>query len=364
VAHILAVDDVPANLLALSAILEPLEARVITAASGPEAIEIATRREFAAILLDVAMPGMDGFETLERIRALPLAQQVPVILLTAYDLDLRAIERAYRLGAIDYFLKPITPELLRGKVAALVSLYRTAAEAQRRGAALAAKDRHIAMLAHDLQNPLSTILVSVHRIGRAELDPRTKASAERITRAVNRMSEMIRNLTDYARSGLGSFPIEPSRTDLGELCREVADDLAFEATERRIEVSCSGDLTGDWDRNRLHQALGNLLGNAMRYGSGDVALRATGADDVEIAVHNDGPPIPPDLLPKVFQPFQRGNSSSEGLGLGLYIVREIVMAHAGSAVVDSSPEAGTTFTLRLPRFTHATTRPASRAPAL
>jgi two-component system sensor histidine kinase/response regulator len=308
---------------------------------------------------------MEGIETLERLRNLPLARHVPVILLTAYELDPQTIGRAYRLGAVDYLLKPISTELLRGKVAALVSLYRATAEVQRRGAALVEKDRHIAMLAHDLQNPLSTILLALHRVGHAELDPRTRSSADRIGRAVDRMSEMIRTLTDYARVGQGSIPIEPAHTDLAELCREVVEDLACEQVERRIEVSCSGDLTGNWDRNRLHQALGNLLGNAVRYGVGDVALRATGADLVEIAVHNDGPPIPPELLPKVFQPFQRGNQATDGLGLGLFIVSEIVTAHAGSAAVDSSPEAGTTFTLRLPRFAHATqarATPASPAP--
>jgi signal transduction histidine kinase len=351
---ILAVDDVPANLFALSAILESLDARVVTAPSGPDAIEIAARENLAAIMLDVAMPGMDGFETLERIRAIPLAKRVPVILLTAYELDPRALERAYKLGAVDYALKPILPELLRGKVAALLSLYRATVEVQRRGEALAAKDRHIAILAHDLQNPLGAILASAQMLTRAALDPRAQAGADRIVRSANRMKDMIRNLTDYARSGHGPISLERSHLDLGELCREVVNDLKEQHPGRGIDVTCSGDLEGDWDRNRLYRAVANLVGNAIKYGSGSVRVSLTGSDAVEIAVHNDGPPIAPSLIPIIFQPFQRGTEGGDGLGLGLFIVRQIVHAHAGTATVESSAERGTTFRLDLPRTAPAT----------
>jgi two-component system sensor histidine kinase/response regulator len=353
VPEILAVDDVPANLFALTAVLEPLGARIVTASSGPEAIERAAAGGFAAILLDIAMPGMDGFETLERIRALPAAHHIPVILVTAYDLDPHAIERAYRLGAVDYARKPISPELLRGKVAALLALHRSTIELQRRGDALDTKDRHIAILAHDLQNPLSAIFTSAQMLTRAEIDPRSRSNADRILRAAHRMTTMIRNLTDYARAGHGPIPIDRSPMDLGELCREVVTDFGVQNPGRAIELVCKGDLNGEWDRNRLHRALANLLGNALKYGEGSVRVHAEGSDVVEVVVQNDGPPIPADLIPVIFQPFQRGGEGGEGLGLGLFIVREIVGAHAGTATVESSAGAGTTFRLRLPRAARA-----------
>ena len=342
-ASILAVDDHPANLLALSAIIEPLEARLVTAASGREALERAAQEEFAVILLDVMMPEMDGFETLSRLRAQPASMHTPVILVTAYELNPRAMDKVRGMGLVDYILKPIEPELLRSKVAALVALHK-------RGEALEAKDRGIAMLAHDLQNPLTVVTTSTSLLLRANLDPRLRNAAERISRGAARMSEMVRALTDYARAGLGAMPITAARMDLGDLCRELVRDVVQTDSARGIELSCAGDLDCEWDRHRLHQALSNLVSNAFRYGAGDVIVRAQGDQShVEISVHNGGEPIPPQLLPVIFRPFERGEKSRGGLGLGLFIVHEIARAHGGDVSVTSSVDSGTTFTVRLPR---------------
>ena len=348
-APILAVDDHPANLLALSAILERLGSPLTTAASGAEALELAATTEFSVILLDVMMPGLDGFETLARLRALPLAQNTPVVLLTAYELDARAIERVRGMGTVDYILKPIAPELLRGKVAALVSLHQRGQELRRQDEALAAKDRDIAMLAHDLQNPLTAIITSAKTMLARDLDPRNRATAERIDRSAVRMSEMIRSLTDYARAGRGPIPIAPSNVELGDLCREVIDQFQLDQANR-IDLSRVGDLTGVWDHHRLHQAISNLVGNALRYGGGTAAVQARAdGDGVEIAVSNAGAPIPAELLPVIFEPFERGAHAGAGLGLGLYIVRAIARAHQGDVSVTSSADRGTTFVMRLPR---------------
>jgi CheY-like chemotaxis protein len=239
---ILAVDDNAADLLALEALLEPLENRLVQARSGPEALDLASQSEFALILLDVMMPVMDGFETLARLRAIPTARHVPVILLTAFELDPRAIERAHKMGAVDYVLKPILPELLRGKVAALVSLHRRGEEIRRRGAALAAKDRDIAMLAHDLQNPLTAIMTSAEWLQRVELDLRARKAVDRIFRSSARMIEMIRSLTDYARVGRGAIPISPTAMDLGDLCRELVDDSQVVSPACSIELRLAGEL--------------------------------------------------------------------------------------------------------------------------
>jgi signal transduction histidine kinase len=349
-AAILAVDDHPANLLALSAILEPLHCRLLPAQSGREALEFAAGGELAVILLDVMMPDMDGFETLAKLRSIPAAEHVPVILLTAYELDARAMEKVRGMGTVDYILKPIPPELLRSKVAAFVSLERRGEELHQRGEALAAKDRDIAMLAHDLQNPLTVIGASASLLLRADLDPRHHGAAERISRGVARMSEMIHNLTDYARAGRGPIPIAPEPMDLGQLCRELVGDFQSAESARHIDLGCGGQLQGQWDRNRLYQAISNMVANAVRHGAGDVVIRAQGKDPhVEVAVHNSGQPIPADRLPVIFQPFERGGQDRVGLGLGLYIVREIAKAHRGDVSVTSSTEQGTTFVLRLPR---------------
>jgi len=349
-AAILAVDDVPANLLALSGIIEPLGERFATAKSGREALALAARDAFALILLDVRLPDMDGFETLSQLRAIPHAQHTPVILLTAYELSTQALDHAQGLGLVDYILKPIPPALLRSKVTALLSLHRRDEEIRHRDEVLAAKDRHIAMLAHDLQNPLAAIVMAANRLERAPLDPPSRATAERIGRAAMRMSDMVRNLTDYAHVGRGPIPISPAAMDLGDLCRDVMAEFLEADPARQIELGCEGRLDGEWDKNRLHQAVSNLIGNALRYGEGKIEVRARDAGaHVEIAIHNAGPPIPPERLPVIFHPFERGAQAGAGLGLGLFIVREIAKAHAGDVSVTSTAEAGTTFVLRLPR---------------
>ncbi len=338
---VLAVDDYPINLSALSVILEPLGVTMETAASGPEALEKAGRREFAAILLDVRMPGMDGLETLRRLRALPSSRQTPVTLLTAHELEADALAQLQGMGMVDYILKPIAPVILRSKIAALVELHR-------HRAALATKDRHIAMLAHDLQSPLAAISLAGTILSGVPLEARPRAAVDRIAKSARRMSEMVRNLTDFARAGQGGISITRRPVDLRALCEEAADELQGVDTGR-VELRFEGEVAGEWDRNRLQQAIGNLLGNAIRYGEGvvTVAGRVEGGA-VELRVHNRGAPIPPDFLPIMFHPFQRGANDRGGLGLGLFIVREIVRAHGGDISVASTAEAGTTFTLQLP----------------
>ena len=349
-ARVLAVDDKPGNLLALSAVLEPLETELVVAASGSEALDFAARDEFAAILLDVMMPEMDGFETLAKLRTIPGAEHTPVVLLTAYELDTGAIERVRGMGTVDYILKPIQPILLRSKVAALVSLFRRGEEIRHRDAALAAKDRDIAMLAHDLQNPLTTIKISTDLLLKSDSDVHSRTAANRIARVAARMSEMIRSLTDYARAGRGAIPIARTPMDIGGLCSELVADFRLSYPDRPIELACSGALGGEWDHDRLYQALSNLISNALKYGEGTVVVRAEDAGvDVRIAVHNDGPVIAAELLPVIFKPFERGAQDRTGLGLGLYIVQEIVRAHHGEISVISYPASGTNFSVHLPR---------------
>ncbi len=340
---VLAVDDRPGNLLALEAVLEPLNIELVTASSGRQAIGLASERPFAVALIDVVMPDMDGFRTVTEIRALPLARLTPIILLTAYEFDPRDIESLQGKALIDYVGKPIAPGLLRGKVEALVSLYR-------HRELLAAKDRDIAMLAHDLQTPLASITAGTDLLLRAAPTERLHSIAGRVVQTVQRMSAMVTDLTDYARAGQGPIPVNLRETDLRTVMDRVADECHHLERGDRIRVQADGDLRGEWDADRLQQALGNLIVNALRYGDGDVVLRGLDAGpSVELSVHNPGPCIPAERLPQIFEPFRRGTSIGKGLGLGLFIVREIAAAHGGNVQVTSAPEAGTTFVVQLPR---------------
>jgi len=355
-AKILVVDDTPGNLFAFRELLGPLGHRIFEAASGQDAMALIARHEFAVILLDVMMPGMDGFETLSRMREGVVIRSTPVIMITARDLNRAEVDRAYALGVIDFLTKPVYPEVLRGKVASCVSLHVANRELRRREAALSMKDRQIAVLAHDLRNPLTTVTAAIHLLGRLPESDQAQAQARkeqlllRVERGLTRMNGMIRDLLDYARAGSGAIPIVRERMDLADLARDLVDEFEIADPNRRIDLTRSGETTGSWDRTRLYQALSNLVGNATHYGHGDASI-AVGGDGrhVEIAVHNSGPPISPDLLSVIFEPFRRGaGGDGAGLGLGLYIVRAIAQAHGGDVSVTSSAEVGTTFTLRLP----------------
>jgi len=350
IAKILVVDDRPGNLFAFRELLEPLGHGILEATTGEEAIALIARHEFAVILLDVMMPAMDGFATLSRMRERLLIRSTPVIMITARDLRGEEVERAYALGVIDFVTKPVHAEVLRGKVASCVSLHVANRELRRREAALNMKDRQIAVLAHDLRNPLNTVTAAVQLLARMpEADERKGPLLARVERGLTRMNGMIRDLLDYARAGTGAIPIVRERMDLGDLARDLIDEFEIADPDRRIDLSRSGETTGSWDRARLYQALSNLVGNATHYGHGNASIAVVGdGSDVEISVHNGGPPILPDLFPVIFEPFRRGDGDGPGLGLGLYIVRAIARAHGGDVTVMSSAEQGTTFTLRLP----------------
>jgi signal transduction histidine kinase len=349
-AKILAVDDTPANLLVLRALLEPVGHTIVEAGSGREALARAAESEFALLLLDVMMPEMDGFETLARLRQLPSFEGTPVMFLSAYDPEPPDVRNAFALGVVDYMLKPIVPAVLRAKVQIFVDLYRRGLQLRRRNAALAARDRQIGILAHDLRTPLTSIKLSAQALARNGGSPRQDQAA-RIIRAVSRMERMTEDLLDFARVEAGELQIKPTDMDVASVSREALDELTASAPERPIDLEFQGDLRGHWDRERIHQALSNLLGNAIKYGETRITVRARGLErHVELAIWNDGEPIPTDRLTRVFEPFQRGQQGGQGLGLGLYIAQQIALSHGGGIEVASARGVGTTFTMRLPRL--------------
>lgn len=349
-ATILSVDDTPANLIAMRAVLEPLGCPIQDARSGSEAIALARSAEFALVLLDVMMADMDGLETLTQLRSTDTARDTPVILVTACDVDHATLKRAYALGAVDYITKPVAPEVLRGKARALLALYEANRALRARDAALVAKDRQIAVLAHDLRNPLSTVSMALRLVLAENLSERARLVGERAVRAAGRMQTMVSDLLDHARIAGGALPITRVPTDLRTLSIELIEELQTADPSRAIELEVVGNVRGEWDPARVQQALSNLVSNATQYGDGRAHVVIDGrASGVEIAVHNEGPPIPSELMPVLFEPFERGRNDGTGLGLGLYIVRMIVDAHGGTVSVDSSREHGTTFRVRLSR---------------
>jgi phosphoserine phosphatase RsbU/P len=221
----------------------------------------------------------------------------------------------------------------------------------------------VAAITHDLRNPLSAMLTMADLLARRSSDPATQRSAERIRASGRRMATMIDALFDLARARLGGgLPIQPVPTDLSPLSRKVLAEHQATHPDQVIEIQEMGDLEGYWDGDRIEQLVSNLLGNALRHGKrpGIVRLEVDGRaeGEVSISVHNAGH-IDPVVMPHLFDAFRGGARSaarSEGLGLGLYIVQQIVKGHGGAVHVDSSDEAGTTFRVHLPRGQAGMTR--------
>lgn len=218
----------------------------------------------------------------------------------------------------------------------------------------------LSVLGHDLRSPLNAIATSAQVLLDRPGDERDVADlALQIATSAGAMDQLLSDFLDFTRSRLGQgIPIATAPMDLGALCEEVIREMRAAHPKHDLELVQHGDLAGQWDRRRLRQLVSNLLGNAVQHGADGHIIKLTVRADppnVHLAVYNSGPPIPPEVLPRVFDPMVRGatpdataRSVSGNLGLGLYIAREVVVAHGGTINVNSSADGGTTFNIRLP----------------
>jgi signal transduction histidine kinase len=330
------VDDHPANLLALHATLEPLGETLVQARSGEQALGEIEKRDFALVLLDVRMAGLDGFETAALLRKHERARDTPIIFLSAVHTETHYARQGLSLGAVDYIYKPFDPDMLRDKVRSFVALHRERRARQSAESALAMKDLVLGVLGHDLRSPVTAICASADHLLKDEVKEERRAALQRITSSAHRMDRMVRSLVDYARTYFGGgIPMVPAPERMAVLCRRVVEEVADSHPGSVIDVVASGDDAGAWDGDRVAQALGNLVINAVDHARGTVRVEIRGgADDVRVTVTNDGE-VPEATRAQLFQPFHKGDAGARGLGLGLFIVREIVTAHGGSVELES-----------------------------
>jgi signal transduction histidine kinase len=219
------------------------------------------------------------------------------------------------------------------------------------------REQLIGIVSHDLRNPLNAITLSAATLmRRTDLDDRARNGLGRILESANRANRLIRDLLDFTQARMGkSLPVKPRRMDLHALAQQVVDEVGLATPGRRFDLEGTGEARGSWDHDRIAQVLTNLLTNAVQYSPPGTPIRvrtAAEAERVVLAVCNEGPPIPEHVLPGLFAPMTRGTDEGgerRSIGLGLYIVDQIVRAHGGSVEVESTAEAGTTFRVRLPR---------------
>jgi signal transduction histidine kinase len=220
------------------------------------------------------------------------------------------------------------------------------------------KDQFLGILGHDLRNPLSAVIMGATVLTKSEsIDLKQSRIATRILNSAERMNRLVSDLLDLTRTRLGSgIPITPKRMDLKSLCQQIIAELEAVHPDCHVRFASKGELLGDWDSDRLAQVISNLVANALQHGPEEAIVRVIAeelGDAVRLQVHNEGT-IPESVMKKIFEPMvhapnETGDRNRSGLGLGLYIAREVAVAHGGSIEVSSSKKDGTTFTVSLPR---------------
>jgi signal transduction histidine kinase len=357
--RILVVDDVPQNLVAIGALLTRPGVKVLKAESGTAALEILLVEEVALALVDVQMPNMDGFELAELIRGSERTRNVPLIFLTASASDPGRTFRGYEAGAVDFLHKPIDPQVLRGKVDVFVELdaqrRRLAVQLEQLKQALRMNEVFVAVLGHDLRNPLSAVINGAELLPRISEDERVRRIGATIRRSADRMLRMVEQLLDIARIRTGRIEMRHEDRDLKEVSAALIEELERHGEQPRIVLTTTGETGARFDPDRIGAAVSNLIGNAMQHGAQDSRIRVhidgTEPDRLLLRVSNEGV-IPPEVLATIFEPFHASGPGGQlhgGLGLGLYIVKEFVGAHGGSVKARSNEVDGTVFEVSLPR---------------
>jgi two-component system sensor histidine kinase/response regulator len=347
----LLVDDHDENLLALEALLRRDGLETLKAHSGDEALELLLAHDFALALLDVRMPGMDGFALAELMRGAERSKRIPIIFVTGAAEEQHRVFRGYDAGAVDFLVKPIDPRILRHKSQTFFDLFKQRQELEE---TLRLNETLMAVVGHDLRNPLHTIQMAAVLLEQQATQPSMLKIAGHLKSSSGRMSRIIDDLFDLARTRLGGgLPIDPTSVDLVAVVKRVVAEIQLANQARTIEMRHDPAVVGEWDESRIAQVVSNLVANAVRHGAREepitISISATPAG-ARFCVHNGGV-IAPSLLPHMFEPFRSGadaRTRGEGLGLGLHIVEQIALAHGGSVSVVSTAEQGTTFQVELP----------------
>jgi signal transduction histidine kinase len=352
---ILIVDDREENRTLLRYLFDATY-RLLEAADGTQALAIVRRESVDCILLDLSMPGLSGFEVLERLQGDPRTREIPVVILTATDDSLEAMDRALRTGAVDYITKPIEPRRVEIRVRGVLERRRLLREVQE------LRTNFTSMLIHDLRSPLTVIkgyadLLEASLDGSAGDKPRRYLTA--VQQSCVRMLRLIGEILDVSKLEAGKLSIERKAVDVALLVRDVVERFHVAGQRRGVSVDAVGTHepnTIEADPNRLDQILMNLLSNALKFtpdGGKIVVEVATVDDQAEIAVTDSGAGIPSEELPLLFQKFSQTASgksaAAQGSGLGLLICRHLVEAHGGRIWVESELGRGSRFAFRLPR---------------
>ncbi len=386
-AKLLIVDDLPENLLALEALIKGDDRAVYQAGSADQALSLLLEHEFALAILDVQMPGMNGFELAELMRGTEKTKHIPIVFVSAAAREMNYAFKGYESGAVDFLHKPLDTHAVKSKVTVFVELYRQRKALDRQlqelersqreqqqlleqlqvaradlERAVRMRDDFMSIVSHEVRTPLNGLILETQlrklHLAKDNADAFTldkmRAMVERDERQINSLIRLIEDMLDVSRIRTGKLSISPSRFDLSQLVGRLVENFAAQAAAAgsRIELECSPGVEGFWDEFRIEQVIANLLSNALRYGRKQpVQVRVLEQDGMAcVEVRDQGIGISPENQQRIFQQFERvaSNHSVAGLGLGLYISEQIALAHGGRISVASAEGEGATFRVHLP----------------
>ncbi|MDD5758243.1 MAG: response regulator [Desulfobulbaceae bacterium] len=361
---ILIVDDRPENLHAMQVTLASLGIEILTASSGNEALALMLRHEFALVLLDVQMPGMDGFETATLMQGNQATRDVPIIFVTAINKDQRHVFKGYETGAVDYLFKPLDADILLSKVKVFIKLHQAKLDAARIHQELL-KTRNLESLgflaggiAHDFNNILAAIMGNIDLcLMKISPDDETYPLLEAVNKATSRATKLTQQLLTFARGGNPVMTI----ASISEVITASADFVL-----RGSKAACHYDFPSDlWsvemDTGQISQVIQNLVINAIQAmpEGGIIDIRCQNVpnsdgtnttlpptDCVTVTIHDTGQGIPESLMNKIFDPYF--TTKETGSGLGLALCHSIITKHGGKIMGVSKPEQGTSFMIALP----------------
>ncbi len=365
---ILIVDDTPENLISLKKVLETHNFEVDTASSGEEALKKVLINEYVLIILDVQMPGMDGFEVAEALSGFSKTKDTAIIFLSAANTENRFITKGYSSGGLDYITKPVDINIILLKVKTFYRIYeqnrklnemqqKLLAEIETRKKAENKKDEFISIASHELKTPLTSVKGYIQLLERSidKGDPQVlKTHIKKAHQQLNKLNDLITDLLDISKMESGKMMFLKQHFDVEKFFTNAIDILQHNAPNYRLntDITATGNVYGD--EMRIEQVLINFITNAIKYspGQNQVDIKAyIDNNQLYVTVKDYGIGISEEQLDKVFEKFYRVDDTAlhfQGLGIGLYISSEIIHRHNGEIGVRSSEGNGSEFYFIIP----------------